>query len=513
MKEFIEKHDKLTHRIFEMTLGILTWSLLTSPIWLGVIYPKAIVYILTFFTVFWSYLAVKHTIGLIRGYKKYKEEEKIDWYDEYKKLDYSVLPDPITLPESKESIRHMILIPAVNEPESVLRESIDSIFNQTFPVNQIVLVYSIEEKYSKETCETIERIVGDRKSKLYKFMMFVHPFGIEGEAIGAAAANRTWGAKHAVEELKSSGENIRNYIFSTIDSDHVLYPQYISRLTHLYLSTPRRDNHYFSTAVHLFDNNLWRVPMMMRIEANAVTMGSLSDWSASKRKLKDTFSSYSSSLQTLIDANYWDVTLGVDDTIFYWRSLFVRNGDFEGVPHYVPYSADAVEGSNYVDSHIRMYKQLLRWGWGAIDFPLSMKEFLKNEKIPRSLKISWFFKHMERRVILINIVFLITFGFGLVTLVNPYVKQSNFAYSLPDIMSIILTFTLVFLVPGSYLRMKLVKPMPKNWPIYRKALTLMEGPLIMLNLLTYSFIPWVHAQTKMLLGKKMKDLYHTPKVR
>jgi len=81
MKEFIEKHDKLTHRIFEMTLGILTWSLLTSPIWLGVIYPKAIVYILTFFTVFWSYLAVKHTIGLIRGYKKYKEEEKIDWYD------------------------------------------------------------------------------------------------------------------------------------------------------------------------------------------------------------------------------------------------------------------------------------------------------------------------------------------------------------------------------------------------------------------------------------------------
>jgi len=156
---------------------------------------------------------------------------------------------------------------------------------------------------------------------------------------------------------------------------------------------------------------------------------------------------------------------------------------------------------------------LLRWGWGAIDFPLSMKEFLKNEKIPRSLKISWFFKHMERRVILINIVFLITFGFGLVTLVNPYVKQSNFAYSLPDIMSIILTFTLVFLVPGSYLRMKLVKPMPKNWPIYRKALTLMEGPLIMLNLLTYSFIPWVHAQTKMLLGKKMKDLYHTPKVR
>ncbi len=513
MASFVDKHDKFVHRVLEMSLGIMTWTLLISPIWLGILYPRAIVYMLTFFTVYWSYLAAKHSFGLYVGYRKYKQELKIDWLEEFRNLDFSALPDPDTLPESKEDLRHFILIPAVNEPEGVLRESIESIFNQTFGTEKITLTYTIEERYAEETEKIIRNIIGDRISKLERLLIFAHPRGIEGEAIGAAAANRTWGAKHTVETLKKENANIKNYVFSTIDADHVLHPQYLSRLSHLFLSTDRRNNHYYSTAVHLFNNNLWRVPVMMRIEANAVTMGSLSDWSASKGALKDSFSSYSSSLQTLIDADYWDVTLGVDDTIFYWRAFFVRDGDFDGVPHHIPYSADAVEGKNYIDSHIRLYKQLLRWGWGAIDFPLSMKEFIKNPRIPFEKKIGWVWKHIERRVILINIVFLITFGFGLVTLVNPYVKQSNFAYSLPDIMSWILTITLVFLIPATVLRMKLVTPMPKQWSVFRKFFVLMEGPLIMLNLLTYSFFPWVQAQTKMLLGHKMKDLYHTPKVR
>jgi antibiotic biosynthesis monooxygenase (ABM) superfamily enzyme len=108
---------------------------------------------------------------------------------------------------------------------------------------------------------------------------------------------------------------------------------------------------------------------------------------------------------------------------------------------------------------------------------------------------------------------MITFGFSLVTLVNPYVKQSNFAYSLPNIMSVILNITLVCIVPATYLRLKLATPMPKEWPLWKKFFVFLEGPLVVLNLLTYSFFPWVEAQTRMMLGKKMKDLYHTPKVR
>ncbi len=513
MAEFVEKNDKLIHRLLEILLGVLTWSFLTSPVWLGLLYPPAMVYLLTFLTVYWSYLALRHTLGLFRGYRLYKEEMAQDWYRQCQKLDFSLLPDKDTLPPALSDIRHMIVIPVVNEPEQVLKDCVNSIFNQTFPINQIVIVFTVEEKYSTEAIERLKGIIGERDKDLYKVMYFIHPSGIPGEAIGDGGANRAWGSSHAVEELRSLGENVRNYTFSNIDSDHVLDKQYISRFTHLYLTTDKRDNHFYSSAVPLFDNNLWRVPLMMRLEANAVTLGVLSDWSVSKGKVRKTFSAFSVSLQTLIDANYFDVALGADDTIFYWRAFFARNGEFDGIPYFISYSADAVEGRNYIDSHKSLYRQLLRWGWGVVDFPLSIKGFMKNKNIKSSKKVGWIVRHLKERVLLVNTVFLITFGFGIVTLVNPLVKQSSFAYSLPDIMSTILTLTLVFMIPSTFFRKKFTAAPPKEWSWIRRQLTFLEGPLIMLNLLTYSFFPWLHAQTMMLFGRKFKNLYHTPKVR
>ena len=122
-------------------------------------------------------------------------------------------------------------------------------------------------------------------------------------------------------------------------------------------------------------------------------------------------------------------------------------------------------------------------------------------------------KHLRKRVILINLAYLITFGFAIATMVNPNLKQTSFAYSLPDTTSFILTFTMLFLVPGIWIRTQILHPMPKNWPLWRKLLIFLEAPLVIINLLTYSFVPYVDAQTRMLFGKKLKDLYHTPKVR
>lgn len=513
MQKFVENHDRFVHRSLEIILGVLTWSLLTSPIWLGFLYPPAIIIMLTFMTLYWTFMAISHSRGLFLGYKIYREEMAIDWYLECKKLEFSTLPDKVTLPPSLKDIRHIVVLPVVNEPELVLKDSIDSILNQSFPSSQICLVFTVEQKHSEEVISRIRKVIGDREKNLSDLMIFVHPAGIPGEAIGDGGANRAWGSSHAVEELRNKGEIIRNYIFSNLDSDHVLHIHYLSRLTHLYLTTDKRDNHFFSSAVPLFDNNLWRVPLMMRLEANSVTLGVISDWAVSKGKVRKCFSAFSVSLQTMVDANFFDVALGADDTIFYWRAFFARDGEFDGVAHFIPYSADAVEGKNFIDSHKSLYKQLLRWGWGAVDFPLSIKGFIKNKKIKTSKKITWLIRHLKERVLLVNIVFLITFGFAIVTFVNPYVKQSIFAYSLPKITSLILTLTMTFMIPGIYFRKKFSVPPPEKWSRLRKALTYLEGPLIMINLLTYSFFPWIHAQTMLIFGKRFKDLYHTPKIR
>jgi hypothetical protein len=515
ISNFVKNHDRFVTRILEIIPGLGTWIFITSPIWLGLTYPRAVVYITIFITIYWFYLACKGTIGSILGYRKYKSEMSTDWWKKCQELNFAELPDKITLPPSLAETKHFVLVPMVNEPDPVLLPMLESIMAQTYPTEKITLVFTIEEKYSEEMTARVSNLVAPFLSRLEDFMVFVHPAGIVGEAIGAGAANRTWGAKHAVEKLVRNGRNLSDYIFTTIDSDHVLDPQYLSRLTHLYLTSENRQHKYYSTAVYLFNNNLWRVPSIMRIETYFITLGVMGDWalSSGEAEFKDTFSCYSSALQTLVDINYWDVSLGVDDTIFYWRAFIKYNGDFRGMNHFIPFSSDAVEGKNYVNSYKSLYKQLLRWGYGVIDFPLSMKEFLINDNIPFISKLTWGLEHLRKRVLLTNTAFMLTFGFSIASSINPIFRQSAYAYTVPAITSFILTFAMVFLIPSVILRYKMSAPMPKEWPFWRRGIILLEAPLMIVNLLTFSFIPFVDAQTRVMLGKKMKNLYHTPKVR
>jgi hypothetical protein len=512
IKKFVEKYDKKVHRFLEILPGFLTWTLLLSPIWLGLLFPQAIIFYLTFLTVFWFYLGIKFTYGAFKGFNIYQEELKVKWYEKLKKLEYKLLPEKETIPPSLKELNHLVIIPVVNESKEILTQSFNSILNQTYPTKQVFLTYTVEEKYSEEVVKNIKEMISSYENQFYKILVFVHPAGIVGEAIGVGGANRTWGAKGTIEYMDKNKIDIKNFIFSSLDADHVLHEEYLSRLSYSYLTNEGRNFKFFTTAVHLFNNNHWQVPVLARVEANAVTLGTISEWAISP-DFKETFAAYSCSLQTLVDTNYWDVTLGVDDSVFYWRAFLKRKGNFTGVCHWIPYSADAVESETTLKTYKSLYKQLLRWGWGIIKFPIAVKGFLTEAEIPMKIKILWTLKQIEREVVLINTVFLVNFGFAIVTLVNPYVKQSNFAYSLPDLISVIMTITLIFLLPATFLRLKMAPPMPKKWGIFRKFLAYLEGFAVMINLLTFSFFPYIEAQTRLMLGKRMKDLYHTPKVR
>ena len=134
--KFFQKNEQKLTRFFEVILGFSTWFLLTAPIWLGLIFPPAIVYVLAFFTIYWFYLSLKHSIGLFLAYKRYRQELKVDWINECKNLDFKKLPDKKTLPPSLDKVMHFILIPVVNEPLDVIQASISAIANQTFSSKQ-----------------------------------------------------------------------------------------------------------------------------------------------------------------------------------------------------------------------------------------------------------------------------------------------------------------------------------------------------------------------------------------
>lgn len=514
----LENHEEKVDRFLEFLPGFITWLVLLSPVWLGILAPQAVIFLLTFLSIYWVYSALIHTYGAIKGYRIYKKEVKADWLKMCGELNFDKLPEKSTLPRAKAgppknfySLKHLILIPTVNEDYDVLKPTFDALANQEYPMENVFIAVTIEERGAKEVLKSLEKIKKNYKQKLPNILSFVHPAGIPREIVGGGAPNRTWGAKGAIKKLKEEGFNLNDFVFTTFDSDTILHPKFVARLAFAYLTTDKRLNKFFSSAYFLFDNNIWRVPPLMRIEANAVTLGTLSTWTVSK-DTKETFSCYSIALPTLIDANFWDVTK-IDDTVFYWRAFFARDGDFTSEIFYIPVSLDAVEGKTVWESHKSLYKQLVRWGWGSVTTPMALKGFLKNKKIPSDLKISWIINKIERHAIWRTIVFLITFGFIIVSLVNVNVRQSAAVYRLPEVISTLLTLALIFLLPTTILRKKLVTPIPSDWPIWKKALTYLEGPAVIINLLTFSFIPFIEAETKMMLGKKYKNAYFTPKIR
>ncbi|MEX1068759.1 MAG: hypothetical protein WED08_03065, partial [Patescibacteria group bacterium] len=336
-----------------------------------------------------------------------------------------------------------------------------------------------------------------------------HPYGLPGEAVGAAA-NRTWAAKHALKEIKNLGMDVNDFLLTTLDADMRFHPQYLPRLSHSFLTEPNRLDKFFQTALYLFDNNLWDVPPLMRIQANSLSLAVLSSWVV-EPQYKDTWSCYSVALPTVIKAGFWNPAIGVDDTTFYWNAFLKKEGKFDGAHFYIPVYADAVQDKNLFKTHIAQYKQLLRWGWGIVIFPIAMKGFLTT-KIPLGLKLSKTYHLIERFAIWYTLAFMITFGFSALALVNPEIKLTSLGYLLPRISGTVLTSTLALMLPISIYRQKITLAPPRHWPWWKKLWIWLEGPLIVINLLIYNFLPYLDAQTRLMFGKRL-EFWPTPKMR
>lgn len=494
--------------------GFSSWVMIFMPIWLGLTSPRTASFVLTFIAVYWVYLSVIHVYNLFKGYYRYTEEVKIDWLQKIKELDFDSLPGKETRPDSFEHTKHFILIPTVREGYSILKDTFEALINSNYPKENMVIVVGTEEIGKEIVEEALAHIRETFGNKLPRIMHFIHPRGLPGEIVGVASPNRKWATVKGVETLLAEGEDIKNYIFTTFDSDWKLHKEFIPRLTYEYLIDEKRFNRFYETVVHLFSNNLFDVPLISRIESHNITLGMLANWTLSPN-YKESFSCYSAALQTLIDANYWDTTM-IDDTVFYWRALLARDGDFTAKHFYIPIYGDATDGDTYLKAHKNLYKQLERWGWGSITTVIGLKTVftILRKKTSFEDKVLWVWSKMERHLFLRTSVFLLTFGFSIITLVNITFKSTTTVYALPQTLSFLLTTGLIMLIPIGYIKYKLYQDLiKKDWPFWRKAIIFLEGPLIMINLLTFSFIPWLIAETKMMFGNLPKVTFYTPKTR
>lgn len=512
---FPAEMSKIKRRFFEMFPGVFVWTLLLLPVLFAIMkWDVAMVIYISYLVAYWFYRTIKFVIGGYIGVKRMKKSIQIDWVGMTKDLDSP----------KKDDLRYIYLCPVYSESMDILEPSFEAFANSDIGAEKIDVVMAMEEKKKDMQIENFNKLKEKYGNRFGSMRYYIHPSDIPGEIAGVKGANINWATRNLVKDLEKEGKDISNYLLITCDSDLRPHRKYISAVTYKYLTVEDPDYTFYASAVHTFNNNIWSVPAMIRTQSNMLTLVVLHMW-VFDRSLKmplvdervytrDTFSSYVVNLKTLKEVEFWDPEIPNDDTAFYWNSMLRTKGRFKNQEVYIPTYSDAVENETFFKSHVSFYKQQYRWGWGIINYPITLAVlFTDRENFPVRRKLGMI-KMMFEYLWFLTVVFVLTFGLNIMGWLNPGYQYSIFSYNLPRILSYVFTIIMLSNIAIVVFRRK-ITPVPKDWKWWRHILDFLETYLITVNMLTFSFIPYIQAITEMMFGrgKFKRNFYVTEKVR
>jgi hypothetical protein len=488
-KDIPDFKERMLYRFFEILPGLLSWGSLVLVVLLSKLKPLWISIFIVVFVVFWLLRTAYFSLHLWLGYKEMSKKENENWFSMVKNI------------QEWERIYHLVVIPTYKESYKVVRDGIISLINTDYPKDKLIVVLACEERARQDVGETANKIEKEFGSKFFKFKITWHPKNLPGE-IGGKGSNETWGARRIKEEvvdvLKIPYENI---IFSSFDADTCVFPKYFSCVTYRYLTAKNPTRTSFQP-VPLFTNNMWEAPAISKIFSFSSTFWHTMNQERPEKLI--TFSSHSMSFKALVDVGFKQTNVVSDDSRIFWQCFFKFDGNYTVEPLYYPISMDANVSDNIFKTLLNIYKQQKRWAYGVSDIPYFLFGFLKNKKIPLRRKMSLGLEVIEGHFSWATASLMI-FLLGWLPLIlgGAEFNQTIVSYSLPKVISRIMTLSMVGLVSSVYLSFLLLPPKP---PEYGKSkyLVFAFGWLVFpFMMIFFGSLPALDAQTRLMFGKYM----------
>lgn len=522
----IKKHR--LWRLLETIPGTVTWFALLLPIILSIFAPYLVASFIIVYTVVWLFRSLKLSINLYRSFRLTKEALNTDWNkmigfnDRPEKIDYELkkinqeehpkrfihllhikkqiqfLQETCQWKRSRD-ITHAIIFVTYKESYELIRESVKSYASSHYPSSRIILIMAGEEADKANFTEIAEKIRQEFGERFADFIVTLHPRGIPGEIKGKSS-NATWAGKELKKYLDQKSIPYENVILSNFDADTVVHPYYFSELTYRYLTTDIRTEKAYQPT-HMFHNNIWDVPVMIRMVALSCTFWRMAE-SMEKDKYKS-FSSRSLSFKTVVDVNYWDTSVIPEDSRQFWSAYILYDGRHTVVPVYSPVYMDAVLSDTYIKTFQSQYEQLRRWAWGVCDFPFVALNLWYHPKLSLKTKIIQITDFIKNSFFWATGPILITFTGFIPGLVNHGFRETVLAYNLPRIMSDILTFASTGIIACALISLSLIPRNPKNGWKGRISLIL-QWLLIPVVSLFLSAVPALDAQTRLMFGNYLE---------
>jgi cellulose synthase/poly-beta-1,6-N-acetylglucosamine synthase-like glycosyltransferase len=489
--------SRIFFRILEILPGLASWSVLILVVLLSKWNPLAISIFIIIFVIFWFLRTLYFSFHLWSGYNTMKEHEKINWISKMKKI------------KNWDKIYHLIVIPMYEEPLEVVRDNFLNILKSDYPKSKMIVVLAAEEKKRKETEKTIQAIEEEFSSKFFKFLITWHPADLPGEIQGKGS-NETWGAKKAKELIDEINIPLENIVFSSFDVDTCIYPKYFSCLTYHYLTVKNPTKTSFQP-VPFFTNNMWQAPVFSKIFSFSSTFWHTMNQERPEKLI--TFSSHSMSFKALVEIGFKQTNVVSDDSRIFWQCLLYYDGEYYVKPLYYPISMDANVAKNPFFTLVNVYKQQRRWAYGVGDIPYFIYGFLKNKKISLSKKISLATEVIEGHFSWATAsIMIFLLGWLPLVLGGPEFSQTIMSYSLPKIISRIMTLAMLGLVSSIYLSFILLPPKPPEYGKWRYVVFAFSWVVFPFMMIFFGSLPALEAQTRLMIGKYM-GFWVTEKVR
>ena len=187
MKKLLDTYDSQIKRSVEITVGLITWIVITSPFWASFIIPDVMSVFIIVMCVYWFWKSLVYSFASVVGYFQIKKDEKVDW---------------LTLARSQpdvSKVRHIIILPNYKEHEEKLALTIEYIAKQSFSPQQIAVVLAMEEREGKIGQEKAVNLLRRFKDHFGAMFATYHP-QIPNEVAGKSS-NQAWAGKEAYKIL------------------------------------------------------------------------------------------------------------------------------------------------------------------------------------------------------------------------------------------------------------------------------------------------------------------------
>ncbi len=402
-----------------------------------------------------------------------------------------------------KDIQHVVIVPHVKEPESILRATMEHLKNQSFPTKQISVVLAAEA--ADPNGVIVSEKLREEYKEVFNNIWVTNHILQEGEAVGKSA-NMAWAGKEVTQHINKLGWDKKRVTLTSCDADSKLPKDYFSYQTYLFSTTPDNEYLYFNGALVLY-NNIWRLPFYARVKNSMSTIYNVGRLVRTDKLVP--FSTYTTTLWLIEEIGYWTPWVTPEDFHMFFKGLFKYPKKVRTIPMYMKIMSDAAEGESHWETIRNNYKQERRWQWGISDDGWVLKNLFTtpfSKLSPRMIYLSvhTIFDHIFGPVGSLMILV----GGNIPALISPEFGYTVFGANLPRVSSSIIQLTLFCFIPVIILDIFL-KPQ-SNKSIITRIRYLLEWVTQPFVGFILSVLPGLEAHTRLIFGRYL-EYYVTKK--